>query len=108
MDKKTEKAMPVIILNQIHRLVQKLKESGKEVDSVLVTTSKLVEGTVVHDTVVTITGDLKVSVVDERSPEEVKIEAEKEKARLQAEAEKQILQLDDMIQKVDTPVEGKK
>ncbi|TXG76778.1 hypothetical protein E6Q11_04050 [Candidatus Dojkabacteria bacterium] len=96
-----EDELVISVLNEINRLVQKLKSGGKAVDSTVTTTTKLVENTVVHETVLTITGDLKHTIIDKRTPEEVKQAAIEEKSKVQAMLNQQMAKADEIISVVD-------
>jgi hypothetical protein len=97
-----EQLMPQKIMSEIHRLVQKLKESGMEVDSTLGTQTKLVDGTVKYTDSLDITGVFKTVRFDPRPVAQVKEEAVAQKEAIQAQADAVKAQLDDVIAEVDS------
>jgi hypothetical protein len=67
------------IMSEIHRLVQKLKDGGMNVDSTVETVTTLVDDTVKYTDKLTLTGNFERVRFDTRTPEEVKAELLQEK-----------------------------
>ena len=99
-----EQDMPQKYMAEIHRWVQKLKQSGMNVDSVIKTTTTVVEDTVKYVDSLVITGDFSVTRFDTRSLADVKADAENEKLKLQAQLNEQIAVVDEVISVVEPAI----
>jgi len=97
MNEQQQQEMPQRLMSEIHRLVQKLKEGGINVDSTPNTEISVIDGTVKYTDSLTITGDIQAVRFDPRPLDQVKAEAEKQKAALQAQNDEVIAKVDEVI-----------
>jgi hypothetical protein len=102
MNMEQQEHIPQKIMSEIHRLVQKLKDSGMAVDSNIETITTLVDDTVKYTDKLTITGKFEQVRFDTRTPEQVKEAMLEEKARLQAQADEVMAKVDEVIAVVDS------
>jgi hypothetical protein len=89
------------IMSEIHRLVQKLKDGGMNVDSTVETVTTLVDDTVKYTDKLTLTGNFERVRFDTRTPEEVKAELLQEKQAFELKVQESISKLDEKIAVVD-------
>jgi hypothetical protein len=85
------------IMGEIHRLVQKLKEGGMNVDSTIETVTSLVDDTVKYTDRLTISGTFEKVRFDTRTPEQVKASLEEQKQAIEAQRQEVVSKLDEAI-----------